>query len=168
MTSARGVSSRWVFPHLLAESAHLHGNPLSCPAAADSDLFPYLLVNIGSGVSILKVDSDQSSQRVSGSSLGGGTFWGLCRLLTRVRAFDEMLELSMRGDNSKVWRELPTTQWAARRNLVSGNSQDRAGDVWCSPMLNKWAWLAQVFTTALFLAWAADALLLTRSTRSCT
>ena len=70
--------------------------------AADSDLYPYLLVNIGSGVSILKVDSEQSSQRVSGSSLGGGTFWGLCRLLTRVRAFDEMLELSMRGDNSKV------------------------------------------------------------------
>ena len=60
-------------------------------------------MNIGSGVSILKVDSEQSSQRVSGSSLGGGTFWGLCRLLTRVRAFDEMLELSMRGDNSKVW-----------------------------------------------------------------
>ena len=72
--------------------------------AADSDLYPYLLVNIGSGVSILKVDSEASSQRVSGSSLGGGTFWGLCRLLTRVRAFDEMLELSMRGDNSKVPR----------------------------------------------------------------
>ena len=59
-------------------------------------------MNIGSGVSILKVDSESSSQRVSGSSLGGGTFWGLCRLLTRVRAFDEMLELSMRGDNSKA------------------------------------------------------------------
>ena len=40
--------------------------------------------------------------RVSGSSLGGGTFWGLCRLLTKCRGFDEMLELSMRGDNAKA------------------------------------------------------------------
>ena len=53
---------------------------------------------------MLKVDSDTASERVSGSSLGGGTFWGLCRLLTRVKGFDEMLELSMRGDNSKVRR----------------------------------------------------------------
>ena len=53
---------------------------------------------------MLKVDSESASERVSGSSLGGGTFWGLCRLLTRTKNFDEMLELSMRGDNSKVSR----------------------------------------------------------------
>ena len=72
------------------------------PSAAHSDLFPYLLVNIGSGVSMLHVAGDGQYERVSGSSLGGGTFWGLCRLLTRCRGFDEMLELSMRGDNAKV------------------------------------------------------------------
>ena len=65
-------------------------------------MYPYLLVNIGSGVSLLKVEGDGQYERVSGSSLGGGTFWGLCRLLTRCKGFDEMLELSMRGDNSKV------------------------------------------------------------------
>ncbi len=70
--------------------------------AADQDLYPYLLVNIGSGVSMLKVEGDGQYERVSGSSLGGGTFWGLCRLLTKCRSFDEMLELSSRGDNSKV------------------------------------------------------------------
>ena len=59
-------------------------------------------MNIGSGVSLLKVEGDGQYERVSGSSLGGGTFWGLCRLLTRCKGFDEMLELSMRGDNSKV------------------------------------------------------------------
>jgi type II pantothenate kinase len=60
------------------------------------------LVNIGSGVSMLKVSGDGKFERVSGSSLGGGTFWGLCRLLTKCRGFDEMLELSAKGDNSKV------------------------------------------------------------------
>lgn len=41
--------------------------------------YPYLVVNIGSGVSILKVNSASSFERVSGSSIGGGTYWGLCR-----------------------------------------------------------------------------------------
>ena len=69
---------------------------------ADGVLFPYLLVNIGSGVSMLRVGGDGDFERVSGSNLGGGTFWGLCRLMTGCKNFDEMLELSARGDNSKV------------------------------------------------------------------
>ena len=73
------------------------------PVGADlRPLYPYLLVNIGSGVSFVKVDGEGSFERVSGTNLGGGTFWGLCRLLTRTRSFDEMLQLSSRGDSSKV------------------------------------------------------------------
>lgn len=79
---------------------------------------PCLLVNIGSGVSIIKVEEDGTFERVSGTSLGGGTLWGLLSLLTpatsfdgvssfsvRVRAplsFAEMLALSEAGDNSAV------------------------------------------------------------------
>eukprot|EP00210_Caulerpa_lentillifera_P003727 g3560.t1 len=65
-------------------------------------LYPYLLVNIGSGVSIIKVDDKSTYTRVSGSSLGGGTFWGLCKLLTGVKGFDELLELSVKGNSSNV------------------------------------------------------------------
>jgi hypothetical protein len=36
-----------------------------------------------------------------------GTFWGLCRLLTGVKDFDEMLRLSAEGDNSKVPQQFP-------------------------------------------------------------
>ncbi|OCF31100.1 pantothenate kinase [Kwoniella heveanensis BCC8398] len=64
--------------------------------------FPCLIVNIGSGVSIVKVDSDGSFERVSGTSLGGGTLWGLLSLLTDAQNFDEMLLLSEQGDNSAV------------------------------------------------------------------
>ena len=117
--------------------------------AANGDVFPYLLVNIGSGVSMLKVplamcharvaatqsycgcqiaaltapclmhrdcstpvdgsitslvqvSSATQAERVSGSALGGGSFAGLCRLLTGVRSFDEMLRLAAQGDNKKV------------------------------------------------------------------
>ncbi|GAM27496.1 hypothetical protein SAMD00019534_106720, partial [Acytostelium subglobosum LB1] len=64
--------------------------------------FPYLLVQVGSGVSVIKVDSETSFQRVDGTSLGGGTFWGLCSLLTGSTNFDEMVDLTIRGNNRNV------------------------------------------------------------------
>lgn len=67
-----------------------------------SGIFPYLLVNIGSGVSMVKVDRQGRHHRVSGTNIGGGTFWGLGRLLTGKTSFDEILELSSKGDNSQV------------------------------------------------------------------
>ncbi|CAO3664095.1 unnamed protein product [Umbelopsis vinacea] len=92
------------------------------------DLYPYMLVNIGSGVSILKVTGPDEFCRISGTSLGGGTLWGLLSLLTGAQSFDgkifffgyvslfatigptnfaqsaslEMLDLSQNGDNRNV------------------------------------------------------------------
>ncbi|KAI0068047.1 fumble [Artomyces pyxidatus] len=63
---------------------------------------PCLLVNIGSGVSVIKVDEDGTFERVSGTSLGGGTLWGLLTLLTPATSFDEMLAFSEQGDNASV------------------------------------------------------------------
>uniref|UniRef100_A0A2N9ILK8 pantothenate kinase n=1 Tax=Fagus sylvatica TaxID=28930 RepID=A0A2N9ILK8_FAGSY len=67
-----------------------------------NDMYPYLLVNIGSGVSMLKVDGDGKFERVSGTNVGGGTFWGLGRLLTKCKSFDELLELSHQGNNRVI------------------------------------------------------------------
>lgn len=82
-----------------------------------NDLFPFLLVNVGSGVSIikvpcsffflniffgldfffwfagfcwssfLKVDGHGKFQRVSGTNVGGGTYWGLGRLMTKCKRY---------------------------------------------------------------------------------
>ncbi|KAM0322707.1 hypothetical protein ACHAQA_009298 [Verticillium albo-atrum] len=71
-------------------------------ASPSDDIYPYLLVNIGSGVSMLKVSGPRQYQRVGGTSLGGGTLWGLLSLLTGARSFDDMLDAAERGDNSKV------------------------------------------------------------------
>jgi pantothenate kinase len=71
-------------------------------AASLGGIYPYLLVNIGSGVSILRCTSRDSFERVSGTSLGGGMFWGLCKLLTGVTSFEQVKQLSSEGDNSKV------------------------------------------------------------------
>lgn len=71
------------------------------PYEAHSQL-PYLVVNIGSGVSILKVSGPGKFERVSGTSLGGGTYWGLCRLLTKCQSYEEVLDLAEAGDAGKV------------------------------------------------------------------
>ncbi|CAO3608782.1 unnamed protein product [Mucor fragilis] len=63
------------------------------------DIYPYMLVNIGSGVSILKVTGPDEFSRISA---GGGTLWGLMSLLTKATSFDEMLEISKDGDNKNV------------------------------------------------------------------
>ncbi|XP_053594023.1 pantothenate kinase 3 isoform X1 [Microplitis demolitor] len=67
-----------------------------------SEPYPFLLVNIGSGVSILAVYGPDNFKRISGTSLGGGTFLGLCCLLTGCNTFEEAIELATGGDNTRV------------------------------------------------------------------
>lgn len=67
-----------------------------------SNPYPFLVVNIGSGVSILSVSGPEDYKRVSGTSLGGGTFLGLCCLLTGCKTFEEAIELAAKGDHTNV------------------------------------------------------------------
>lgn len=67
-----------------------------------SSAYPYMLVTIGTGVSVLRVDGPRKHERVSGSTIGGGTFWGLMRLLTDVENFEEAMKLAEKGDPTKV------------------------------------------------------------------
>ncbi|KAI1645834.1 fumble-domain-containing protein [Daldinia loculata] len=71
-------------------------------AEPNANIYPYMLVNIGSGVSILKVSGPRAYERVGGTSLGGGTLWGILSLLTPAESFDEMLDMAAHGDNAKV------------------------------------------------------------------
>ncbi|CAH0518162.1 unnamed protein product [Peronospora belbahrii] len=72
------------------------------PKPDQHELYPFLLVNIGSGVSILKITGESQYERVSGTSLGGGTFLGLCRALSKLRTFDEAMDASVEGDSNAV------------------------------------------------------------------
>ena len=93
---------------------------------------PFLVVNVGSGVSILLVDPSTRAKaknfrkggdrgnvkrrkgganvttqppqwrRVGGSSLGGATFLGLCRALGCASNFEEALKLAAEGDSKTV------------------------------------------------------------------
>jgi pantothenate kinase len=66
-------------------------------------LFPFMVVNMGSGVSILQVNSAEENDyvRVGGTACGGGTFLGLARALTSAETFEDALRLAEGGDASK-------------------------------------------------------------------
>uniref|UniRef100_A0A6B2L761 pantothenate kinase n=1 Tax=Arcella intermedia TaxID=1963864 RepID=A0A6B2L761_9EUKA len=67
-----------------------------------NEIYPFILVNVGSGVSILKISGKDEFERVSGSTVGGGTFWALCRLLTGATSYDQVQKLSESGDSKNV------------------------------------------------------------------
>ncbi|KAI5964439.1 hypothetical protein KGF57_000931 [Candida theae] len=74
------------------------------PLQSEQEIYPYLLVNIGSGVSMIKVTKagPDGFERIGGSSLGGGTLWGLLSLLTDAKDYNEMLEMASQGDNENI------------------------------------------------------------------
>lgn len=75
-----------------------------------SPKLPCLLVNIGSGVSIIKVDDYGKFERVSGTSLGGGTLWGLLSLLTDAQSFDGECFIASRS-TEVTWEENESSSW---------------------------------------------------------
>ncbi|KAJ4258864.1 hypothetical protein NW762_007951 [Fusarium torreyae] len=63
---------------------------------------PYLLVNIGSGVSFFQVSENNRCERISGSSFGGSALCGLLLLLTKARTYEDMLSQAEKGNNANV------------------------------------------------------------------
>ncbi|KAJ3090380.1 hypothetical protein HK102_003926 [Quaeritorhiza haematococci] len=80
---------------------HVENND-STSLEGHEELYPYLLVNVGTGVSIIRVERPDKFDRVSGSAVGGGTYWGLVKLLTKVNDFNESMKLSESGNTANV------------------------------------------------------------------
>lgn len=64
--------------------------------------FPHIIINIGSGVSIVKVNNEESFERIGGTMCGGGTLLGLSKLLLNVDDFNEILELAKKGNHRNL------------------------------------------------------------------
>lgn len=64
--------------------------------------YPFLIVNIGSGISILCVESPGTYRRVSGSALGGSSLRGLAYLIAGVHSFPELIAMAGEGTNDHI------------------------------------------------------------------
>jgi type II pantothenate kinase len=62
---------------------------------------PYLLVSVGTGTSVLRIEGDAVT-RIGGTGLGGGTVLGLGVALTGCVSYEELCELARRGRRGNV------------------------------------------------------------------
>ena len=77
-----------------ADSPDIHNEPRNRSYSFEEERqtdFPKLLVTIGSGVSLIKVNDFNSFERVGGTMIGGGNLIGLSNLLTGIRDFDTII-----------------------------------------------------------------------------
>ncbi|EJW83490.1 pantothenate kinase [Wuchereria bancrofti] len=84
-----------------------HGRCSTSDSVPESDKkdglqYPYIVCNIGSGVSVLAVRGHNQFKRIGGSSIGGGFFQGICAIMCGCETFEEAIELASRGDNKNV------------------------------------------------------------------
>ena len=63
---------------------------------------PHLLVSLGTGTSILRVERGGKVVRVGGTGLGGGTLQGFGRLLLDEPDYDTLSSLAAQGDRRRV------------------------------------------------------------------
>jgi type II pantothenate kinase len=73
------------------------------PVDEVTDPFPLLLVNVGSGVSFIKISGAGDYRRVSGTPIGGGTVMGLGKCLFKnSKNFNEIIKLSKNGKSESI------------------------------------------------------------------
>jgi type II pantothenate kinase len=99
---ARALAPRLERARLIGEfEAWVAGAPLVARLAGIELPDPYLVVSLGTGVSISLVRGGTGA-RVGGTALGGGSLLGLGRLLLGTADFPELVALARRGDRSRV------------------------------------------------------------------
>lgn len=66
------------------------------------NVYPYLLVNLRSGASFIRVDSPTQYKRVIGTSIGAGTFVGISKLLWEGNDLTSALFAGLKGDSRNI------------------------------------------------------------------
>lgn len=132
----RGI--HFIYQHAPHKECYYWNNPIEPDKSEKmsfdfSNPYPYLVVNMGSGVSILSVRSPTEYKRVTGTSLGGGTFLGLCCLLTGCETFEEALSLATSGNSSlidKLVKDIYGGDYS-RFGLSGDTVASSFGQMWC-------------------------------------
>ncbi len=89
--------------HVSEFEAWARGAPVLAERAGWTLPQRYLLVSLGTGTSVLEIDSGSGAvRRLGGMALGGGTLLGLARLLCQAESFAEVAELASRGERGLV------------------------------------------------------------------
>lgn len=89
--------------YLIANDFEIHSEVFSTNDEKPPHVeYPFILANVGSGTSILKITGPDAFERISGSSIGGGTFFGLSALIANTHSYPDILESAKKGDAKNV------------------------------------------------------------------
>lgn len=72
------------------------------PLPPQPEIYPCILINIRSGISLYRVNSPTEFLKVGGSSLGGSTVWALLKMTCNYEDPVEALQDALNGDHSLV------------------------------------------------------------------
>ncbi|MGD6847733.1 type II pantothenate kinase [Rossellomorea aquimaris] len=135
-----GKAEKWgeTFPqaHIVGEFIAVCSGAKLLLKEEKSDLKQFILINIGTGTSIFKVD-ENGCERLLGSGLGGGTFMGLGGLLTGESDYYELVRLSKEGKRELVDLSVrdvyeamnsPVPEHLTASNFAKGDSSSKKED----------------------------------------
>lgn len=77
-------------------------NPIVQHFSLKNKLYPYLLVNVRSGASFIRVDSPTQFRRLTGSPIGSNLFLGVLRILNCFEDPSEAINAAVEGDSSNI------------------------------------------------------------------
>lgn len=97
----RGVTGAGRFQEFDAWGAGAHAQLADEEGDAFDEAAPYLLVSLGTGTSVMRVERGQVL-RVGGTALGGGTVLGLGVALTGCESFAQLCGWASQGDRAKI------------------------------------------------------------------
>lgn len=94
-------------PHKDIRNIYELGNIKSDPKeqvyySVKENFYPYLLVNLRSGASFIRVDSKTEYKRVIGTSIGAGTFVGISKMLWKSDDLTKSLFAGLKGDSRNI------------------------------------------------------------------
>ena len=66
------------------------------------ELYPYMIVNVRSGASFIKINGPEDWERLCGTSIGSAFFWGVLRLLNFYNDPTEAVYGAAKGDSTNI------------------------------------------------------------------
>ena len=92
----------YIFMNTFSPFYRINSDNMIQPVDSFSLVYPHVAVNIGSGVSILRVNSFKDVSRLDGTGMGGETLVGLAKLLLNEDNFENILKLAENGENKMI------------------------------------------------------------------
>jgi hypothetical protein len=90
--------------HLMERSSRVAEDAtINVPLAeAEPDVFPCLLVNVGSVTGFMRIDKDGTIQLIDVLFRTGKAYFGIGKMLTGCQTFGEMIDMASKGNKRKV------------------------------------------------------------------